>query len=186
MVQLGGLDEDEIGLRLPWSRDLALHPAGVQKLALRRVVAPEDEAIIPPAEIADDLQVARPRGEAGALAGREVFRKPPEHAVHCHQQILLADLADARPFDVPTVGAVVSVARLRESIGMPLALVEHGQDERAEVPSGGPHRIGLRLRVAVNPARPGDLGVLIPPHNRPAVRLAVPRGQHARGDRRVA
>ena len=55
---------------------------------------------------------------------REVLREAPEHAVHGHQPVGLADVADARPFGVPAVRAVVAVARLRQTEGLPFAAIE--------------------------------------------------------------
>ena len=128
-VELRGFDEPEVGLRLAGGGEGALGFAFVEELALRGVVAAEDEAVAPAGEVADNFEVIGTWRQAGGVGGVEVFREAPERAVHRHEQIGFTDVADAGPLGVPAVGAVVAVAGFWEAIAVPRAVVEDLQDE---------------------------------------------------------
>ena len=129
LVEPRRLGEPQVRLRSAGADDFALGLAFVEELALRRVIAAEDELIIPAAEVADDLQVVRARREAGGISGAEGLGELPERAVHGHEELAAADLADARPLGVPAVRAVVAVRAFRQAEAVPLPGVEHLQNE---------------------------------------------------------
>src|SRR5688572_12747647 len=75
----------------------------VEKLAFGRIVTAENKLVIPPAEITDYLQVIRARREASGVCGGESSWKFPERTVHCHEEVVLSNVANPRPFGVPTM-----------------------------------------------------------------------------------
>ena len=177
--------EPEVGLRLAGAGERALGGTLVEELRFGGVVATEDEATLPRREVADDLEVGGARRDAGGLLGREVRGELPEEPVHGHQaRAFLADVADARPFGVPAVCAVVRVAALRQAVARPLAVFHHHEDDRAEIPADGPDRILGRVGVAGEAAGPGDFGELVAADERP-VACAVEGAERAARDRRV-
>ena len=180
-VEARGIDEPEVGVGLHRGAARRFKGTVVQELFLRRVVAAEDHAVVPAREVADHFEVIGTRGDAGGTLEREGGRKAPEGAVHGGQQILLADLADARPLGVPAVRAVIGVAAFRQAVGVPLPVLQQHQDQRAVVPAQGPDRIGVRIGVAGDAAGAGDLGELVLADERP-VALALPDTQRAGGD----
>ena len=139
-IELRGFDEPEIRIGDAGGGEIAFEFVLVEELALRRVIAAEHDAVVPATKIADDFQIRAARCDAGAVRGGECFRKLPEHAVHRHQH-LVADLTDARPLRVPAMCAVVAMRCLRQSIRMPLAVIETHEDERAMIPADGPQRV---------------------------------------------
>ena len=105
--------EPEVGLRLAGTGERAFRGTLVEEFGFSGVVATEDEAALPGREVADDLEVGGARRDAGGMLGREVRGEFPEESVHGHQAgAFLADVADARPFGVPAVRAVVRMAAL--------------------------------------------------------------------------
>jgi len=112
------------------------------------------------------------RGPAGGEGGREVV----EHSVHVHHPSLGRHLPDPRPLGVPAVVGIVTVAGLGQAEGVPCAAVQQFEDYRAAVPADRPQR-GLVVGAAIDPARPSDVGELLPLDDPP--RPAVPFGQHA-------
>ena len=116
--------EPQIRLRLAHAVDAAFDFAFVEKLRLRRIIAAEDEAIIPAAEVADHLHVGAADTDAVCIGSGEGAREAPESAVHGHEQIVFANVTNARPFGVPAVGTVVAVADFRQTKRMPLASVQ--------------------------------------------------------------
>ena len=70
---------------------------------------------------------------------------------------IAADFTDAWPLGVEAMRTVHGVAGLGQPVGVPLPAVEDLEDDRAVVPADGPHRVGIGVRVAADPARAGDV-----------------------------
>ena len=105
--------------------------------------------------------------------------------MHRHQQVVaFADFADARPFRVPAVRAVVAVRALRQAVGVPGAVVEDLQNQRTGIPADRPQGIRRRLRVAENAAGAGHVRELVAADDLPV--LSVPLREHTGGDGRIA
>ena len=124
------------------ARQRPLGGALVKKLGLRGVVATKHQAILPAGEVADDLEVVGAWRDARGVFGGEARGEGPERTVHRHEALAgFADVADARPFGIPAVGAIVGVARLRQTETRPLAVFHHHQDQGAEIPTNRPDRV---------------------------------------------
>ncbi len=106
--------------------NVALDFSLIQKLLLRRVVAAEHQAVVPAGEVPDDFQVGRARTDARCVLGGESLGEFPEHPVHGHKIIRLTlgtHVADAGPFCVPAVGAIVAVAGFGKTVKTPSFIV---------------------------------------------------------------
>ena len=101
--------------------------------------------------------------------------------MHRHQQILLANLADARPLGVPTVRSVVAVTAFWQTVAVPDSGIETHQDQRAVIPAHAPHGIRFWFLCAVNAAGAGDFGELIPPHELPILSGLPPFAERTAG-----
>ncbi len=143
--------------------DGAFRFARAEEGAFRRDVAAEDDAPIPGAKIAGDAKVGRAWGQAGGVGAGEGSGKAPETSVHGHEQVVFADVADARPLGMPAVRAVVGVGGLGQPPGAPSAVIETLEQQRTLVPTHGPEGIGVGMLVAVDAARAGDFGKLRAP-----------------------
>ena len=166
----------------PGGGEVALGAALVEEFAFSGVVAAEDDLVAPAGEVADDLEVIGAWGEAGGVGGVEIFREAPEGAMHRHEQIGFADVADAGPLGVPTVRAVVRMRGFREAVAVPRAMVEDLENERAEIPADGPERIGGGIFVAGEAAGAGNFGELVAADDGPRGVMAVPGREDAGGD----
>src|SRR5690606_11415807 len=111
MIELRGLDKPQIRLRAARSDDAPLGLARVEELVLGRVITTKDHPVLPVTEVADHLQVGAAGRDPGRTRGAETAWESPKRAVHRHQQIVFADVANARPFGVPAVSAVVAMTR---------------------------------------------------------------------------
>lgn len=102
--------------------------------------------------------------------------------MHGHEELVaFADFADARPFGVPAVGAVVAVAAFGEAVGVPLVFMQAHEDERAVVPADGPEGIGV-IGVAGDAAGAADFGELVAADELPVLAGGGPGGESAGGD----
>ena len=177
-------DKPKIRVRLQRRRVFCLERPGVDELRLGRVVAAEHDAVVPPAEIADHLEIIRAGRDPGGVFPGKGRRKPPEGAVHGGQQVLLADLADARPLGIPPVGAVVAMTALGQAVVMPFPVIQQRQDQGFRVPSHRPERVRRRVFVPQDPAGTGHFGELVAPHQLP-VPFPEPLRESAGGDRGI-
>ena len=80
--------------------------------------------------------------------------------MHRHEQITLTDIPNPRPLRIPAMCAIVAVASLRETVGLPRIVLPAHQDQRAVVPPDAPNRITIGL-IPQNATRCGDFGELI-------------------------
>jgi hypothetical protein len=107
-IDLIRFHKPEIGLRL-CGGDFAFGFTLVKEFGFGCVITTEDHVIAPAGEVADDFQIVRARRNTGGIGAAECFRKTPQAAMHRHEEIVFADLADARPFGIPTVSAVIGM-----------------------------------------------------------------------------
>src|SRR5207244_2071952 len=146
----------------------------------------EDEAVLPAREVADNFEIGAAWDDAGGVLRGEGAREFPEHAVHRHEQIGFTDVANAGPFGIPAVRAIVAVAGFRQTEGLPFPPVEQHEDERFRIPADAPDGIGLRMFATGNAAGAGDLRELVAPHELPVLPGLAPFGEGAAGNRRVS
>ncbi len=86
----------------------------------------------------------------------------------------VADLANARPFRIPTVRPVVTMRRFRKTIHRPFAAVEKVEHHGTNVPSQRPQLFFASL-ASVDSVRTRRLGELRTTHDFPALIGAFPR-----------
>ena len=105
--------------------------------------------------------------------------------MHGHQEILFADVANAWPLGIPTVGTVIRMRAFGQSIGCPLALMQAHQNQRAMIPTDRPQGSIGAFGFAHDTTWASDLGELIAAHHRPFLGLAIPLGKHTAGRARI-